>query len=76
MLAFLFGGMASACSMGDVGELLQERMESESVDTEESKQQAEPREAETKQLENQPAAREQISVGKYASEHLDEEGLF
>ena len=74
MLAFLFGGMASACSMGDVGELLQERMESESVDTEESKQQAEPREAETKQLENQPAAREQISVGKYAYEHLDEEG--
>ena len=49
LLAFLFGGMASACSMGDVGELLQERMESESVDTEESKQQAEPREAETKQ---------------------------
>lgn len=73
MLVFLFGSMASACSMGDVGELLQERMESESVDTEESKQQAKPREAETKQLEKQ-AARDQISVGKYAYEHLEEEG--
>lgn len=73
MLVFLFGSMASACSMGDVGEILQERMESESVDTEESKQQAKPREAETKQLEKQ-AARDQISVGKYAYEHLEEEG--
>lgn len=74
MLVFLFGSVSCACSMGNVGELLQGHMESESVDTEESKQEAQPREAETKQLEGQEAAREQISVGKYAYEHLEEEG--
>lgn len=62
----------SACMPETFQDILQESRESESVKTDQNKQKAKAPEADTKKLEN--AQPKQISVGKYAYEHLDEAG--
>lgn len=74
LLVFALGSFTGACGVEDFQDILYESMESETVDREESKQQAEAPVMDTKQLEPETAKREQISVGKYAYEHLDQQG--
>ncbi|EOS27224.1 hypothetical protein C806_00192 [Lachnospiraceae bacterium 3-1] len=75
LLLFMVGALANACCVDDVQKALYETMESESVDTKESGKQAESPAVDTKELEEpQEIQREQISIGKYAYEHLDEQG--
>ncbi|MCI8871358.1 MAG: hypothetical protein HFH51_00580 [Lachnospiraceae bacterium] len=74
-LMALLGASASACSPYDLRDLLQEEpenIESESVKDSQNQQKAEAPAADTWQLEK--PQREQISVGKYAYEHLDQQG--
>lgn len=74
-LMALLGASASACSPYDLQDLLQEEpenIESESVKDSQNQQKAEAPAADTWQLEK--PQREQISVGKYAYEHLDQQG--
>ena len=75
-LMALLGASASACSPYDLQDLLQEEpenIESESVKDSQNQQKAEAPAADTWQLEK--PQREQISVGKYAYEHLDQHRL-
>lgn len=75
LLFFVLGSLPNACGVDDFQKILYENMESETVDREESRQQAEAPAMDTKQLEEQhQAEREQISIGKYAYEHLDQQG--
>lgn len=74
-LTVLLGIFANACSPYDLRDFLQEdteNIESESVEDDKNKQKAESPTADTRQLEG--PQREQISIGKYAYEHLDEQG--
>lgn len=74
-LMALLGASASACSPYDLQDLLQEEpenIESESVKDSQNQQKAEAPAADTWQLEK--PQREQISVGKYAYEHLEQQG--
>lgn len=71
----LLGIFTNACSSYDLRDLLQEdteNIESESVEDNQNQQKAEAPAADTWQLEK--PQREQLSVGKYAYEHLDEQG--
>lgn len=70
LLLAVFLGSMNACSMDSFQRILQKQ--SESVESDENKQKADVPVAETKQLEQ--AQRDQISMGKYAYEHLDEQG--
>lgn len=74
-LMALLGIFANACSSYNLWDFLPEdteNIQSESVEDDKNKQKAESPTADTRQLERTP--REQISVGKYAYEHLDEQG--
>ena len=75
LLILLFAAFTNACSPVDIQQFFQENaenIESESVEDDETRQRAETPKADTWQLEK--PQREQISVGKYAYEHLDEQG--
>ncbi len=75
LLILLLAVFANACAPADIQQFFQEdaeNIESESVVDDETRQRAEAPEADTWRLEK--AQREQISVGKYAYEHLDEQG--
>lgn len=75
LLILLLAAFANACAPADIQQFFQEdaeNIESESVEDDETRQRAEAPEADTWRLEK--AQREQISVGKYAYEHLDEQG--
>lgn len=75
LLVCMLGSLTDACSADNFQKALYGNKESESVDTEESGQQAEVPVVDTKQLEKpRETEREQISTGKYAYEHLDEQG--
>lgn len=72
LLALCSGFINSACVPETFQDILQEDRKSESVETEQNKQKAKPPAADTKELEH--VHPKQISVGKYAYEHLDEAG--
>lgn len=69
LLAVCLSSM-NACSLNGFQKALQK--ESESVDADENKQKAEAPLADTRQLDS--PQRDQISMGKYAYEHLDGQG--
>ncbi|MFG6384203.1 MAG: hypothetical protein K1V96_08110 [Lachnospiraceae bacterium] len=71
-LVVLYSSIVNACAPNNFQDILQINSKSESINTDKNSQKKEVPTTEKKLLE--PAKREQISVGKYAYEHLDEQG--
>lgn len=74
MVLLLCSILGHGCAPVNLQDILPENQESESVGAEENQQKAEVPVTGTKTLESEETERKQISVGKYAYEHLDEAG--